>query len=428
MENLTFGTDGIRGIYGKTLTDGDAFRLGAALGSSGDVLIGSDNRPSSPSLVSALAAGVARAGGRAVYTSLITTPALYYCLTRREETYAVMVTASHNPPSHNGLKVFSRRGKLSEEERDRVTEEMASCTYAPSYAAVRGDPSILSLYEEFILSFAGDLSGVKVAVDFAGGALFAFKELLKKTGATVFPLNDRRNGDRINEEAGALFPSVTARAVKEVSADMGFAADGDGDRIAAVNKGGEILDGDKILYLLACKMKEEGTLRKNTIALTVMTNSGVLESLEKKGIRALSCAVGDSAVTKAMETEKLSLGGEQSGHIVLGDYLMTGDALLVGTALMKMIKQEGGLPDLSGLKVYPQILLNVPVRDKKAALTNEVREAAEKIKESFGVGRVLVRESGTENLVRVMTEHPSRERAEEAASALAELIRKGGLR
>ena len=170
-------------------------------------------------------------------------------------------------------------------------------------------------------------------------------------------------------------------------------------------------------------MKEAGRLKRNKIALTVMTNGGILESLSEKGIEAVSCAVGDSAVTATMKAEGLNLGGEQSGHIVLGDLLMTGDGLLVGLALAKIVKEEGSLPDLSGVKVYPQVLRNVPVRDKTRALSPRVREKAETIKTAFEKGRVLVRASGTENLVRVMVEHPSRETAEEAAEELARAIR-----
>ena len=423
MENLKFGTDGVRGIYGKTITDEAAFRLGFAIGKEGDVLIGADNRPSSPLLVAALAAGVKRSGGNPIFTGLITTPALYYSLRARSEPFAVMVTASHNPPEYNGLKVFSREGKLGETARKKIEEDAASCPFPLSYEPLAPESAIKEDYEDFLLKFAGNLSGVKIAVDLAGGAGYAFKDLLAKTGAEARVLSARRSGERINDNCGALFPSFVAKETAAFGALFGFALDGDGDRIAAANEKGEILDGDRIVYLLARKMKEAGVLKKNKVALTVMTNSGILESLSDNGIEAVSCAVGDSAVTETMKAEGLNLGGEQSGHIVLGDLLMTGDGLLVGLALAKIVKEEGALPDLSGLKVYPQVLRNVPVRDKKRALSPAVRETAERIKASFGKGRVLVRASGTENVARVMIEHPSLRKAEEAAEDLARAIR-----
>ena len=423
MEKFEFGTDGVRGIYGKTITDEAAFRLGFALGREGDVLIGADNRPSSPLLVAALAAGVRKGGGTPIFAGLLTTPALYYSLRERSEPFAVMVTASHNPPDHNGLKVFSREGKLEERERRKLEEETARCPFSLSYEAIAPDREIKEAYEAFLLRFAGDLSGVRLAVDLAGGAGFAFKDLLAKTGAEARLLNARERGDAINETCGALFPSVVAKETAAFGASLGFALDGDGDRIAAANEKGEILDGDRIAYVLACKMKEAGRLKRNKIALTVMTNGGILESLSEKGIEAVSCAVGDSAVTATMKAEGLNLGGEQSGHIVLGDLLMTGDGLLVGLALAKIVKEEGSLPDLSGVKVYPQVLRNVPVRDKTRALSPRVREKAETIKTAFEKGRVLVRASGTENVARVMIEHPFLRKAEEAAEELARAIR-----
>ncbi len=421
MKKSVFGTDGVRGIYGKTLTDETAFRLGVALGSRGDVLLGGDNRVSTPALLSALAAGVKAGGGIARSVGLVTTPALYYLLTKREEPFAVMVTASHNPPEHNGLKVFSREGKLGEKDRLSIEEAMAKAEIPLAYEEPKVENEALSRYEDFLLSFAGDLSGVSVLIDLAGGAGYAFRDLLQKTGATVFVRNARHTGEKINENCGALFPSVLRKEVLAVRADLGFALDGDGDRIVAANGKGEILDGDKILYLLACRMKERGKLKRHKVALTVMTNSGVLESLSEKGIEAVCSAVGDAAVVETMRAEGLNLGGEQSGHIVLGDLLMTGDALLVGIALMKIQKEEGRLPDPS-VTIYPQVLLNVPVRDKTAALSSKVRETAEKIKGAFEKGRVLVRASGTENLIRVMTEHPSFERAESAAKEIARVI------
>ena len=423
MENLTFGTDGIRGIYGETLTTEVAYRLGAALGAEGDVLIGRDNRPSSPALAEALSLGVTRAGGRPVALGLTTTPALYYVLTRLSLSHAVMITASHNPPAHNGLKVFTPDGKLTEEARKRLERKMRE-TRLPSLltAPLEEDPSPLDLYVDFYREAVGRLNGMTAVVDYAGGAGYAFRDLLGSLGVKVRPLDLRERGDRINEKCGALHPENCAEAVRRLGADVGISIDGDGDRIIAVDSSGEILDGDRIVHLFACRMKGKGLLKKDKVALTVMTNSGVLKSLSERGITAVSCAVGDAAVAQTMRAEGLNLGGEQSGHVILGDHLMTGDALLVGGMLMKSIREEGPLSLTSPPTVYPQVLLNVRVKDKRVAYDPALQSLAAEIKEELEEGRVLLRASGTEEVVRVMVEHPNESRARLAAERLKEAI------
>ena len=425
MTNSVFGTDGIRGIYGKTLTTETAYALGFALGKRGNVLIGADNRPSSPALSAATAAGVEDAGGSAFFIGTITTPALYFLLTRRSEDYAVMVTASHNPPAYNGLKVFSREGKLSEEIRRDLSREMSVVTVgrrAFPNPCPHADP--LREYEEFLLERVGILKGLTVVVDHAGGASGVFSDLLSRTGARVIPLHLRVSGDRINEGCGALHPEACAEETMRSGADLGIALDGDGDRVIAVTKKGELLDGDALTFLFACRMKARGTLKHDKTVLTVMTNSGVLKSLSDRGIGAITCAVGDSAVCDAMRAEDLNLGGEQSGHIILGDHLMTGDGLLVGAMLLKSLREEGEIAADEIPVRYPQVLLNVPVGDKSVAYDPAVQALAAELKREWKEGRILVRASGTESLVRVMTEHPREEEARRAAEMLREEIGK----
>lgn len=425
MTDLAFGTDGIRGIYGDTLTEETAYRLGAALGKKGSVLIGRDNRPSSPVLARALACGVESAGGRYQAVGVLTTPALYYLLTKSDHNHAVMITASHNPPEHNGLKVFSPAGKPGEEERRAIEEGMR--LVLPPKEDFQGypfleDSSAISLYEDFFRRSVGRLDGLTAVIDFAGGAGYVFKGLLGSLGVRVIPLNLCENGDRINLDSGALHPERCASETRRLGADIGFALDGDGDRIIASDGAGNILDGDRIAYLFACRMKKRGALLKNKLVMTVMTNSGVLKSLSKEGISVLSCRVGDTAVAEAMRSEGLNLGAEQSGHIILGDHLMTGDALLVGAMLLKSIREDGPLAETPPPLIYPQVLLNISVPDRNIAYRPDIQALAAKLKENLGEGRVLLRASGTEELVRIMVEHPDRERAQGAAERIAETI------
>ena len=422
MENLTFGTDGIRGVYGDTLTEEVAFKLGAALGEKGPLLIGRDNRPSSPSLSAALAAGARSTGADVTAVGLTTTPALYYLLTRTDATRAVMVTASHNPPAHNGLKVFTREGKPTEAERREIERGMQTCVLKATTPPLREDPALLSLYESFFRRAVGRLDGMTVVLDYAGGAGYAFRDLFASVGARVIPLNLRETGERINEGSGALHPEGCATATERYGADLGIALDGDGDRLIAATREGEILDGDRLVYLLACRMKARGKLKKDRVAMTVMTNGGVLKSLSERGISVLSCAVGDTAVAETMRAEGLNLGGEQSGHVILGDYLMTGDALLVGALLLRSIREDGPIQDTPPPLVYPQILLNVPVRDGTIARDPAVQSLAASLKEELPEGRILVRASGTEKVVRVMVEHPDEKSARRAALRLREEI------
>ncbi len=422
MKSIRFGTDGIRGIYGKTLTEETAFRLGAALGKKGAVLIGRDNRPSSPSLARAVACGVAASGGTCRAVGVLTTPALYYLLTISSCAYAVMVTASHNPKEYNGLKVLTANGKPNEKEQRAIEQSAASVDCCPCEKFSFAEKPDLSPYVNFVKSKIGSLAGGRVVIDFAGGAASVFKGLFREMGAEVFAINAREDGRYINDNCGALFPEVCRKKVLLLGADLGISVDGDGDRIIAVTNRGEILDGDRILYLLACRMKQKGTLLKSSVAMTVMTNGGVLKSLSQNGIRPICTAVGDTAVAEAIKSEGLNLGGEQSGHVILADLLPTGDGLLVGAALLKSILEDGPLDKTPPPDVYPQVLLNVPVKDKNIVTDPALRDAAARVRDTIPDGRLLLRASGTENLVRIMVEHPDRDVAQKAAEKLQDVI------
>ncbi|MBP5405373.1 MAG: hypothetical protein J6Y74_05490 [Clostridia bacterium] len=423
MNTSHFGTDGIRGIYGKDVTDETAYRLGAALAKRGKILLARDNRLSSPILASAFLGGVTAAGGRFSFLGLSTTPALYYAFTHSDAETAVMITASHNPPDHNGLKVFDKAGKLGNDACRALEEEMQSISLSSvSYRTEREDPSLLEGYRAFFREAVGRLDGLKVAFDYAGGAGYVFRDLLPSLGAEVFPLGLSEKGDAVNVGCGALFPGALREETLRVKADLGIALDGDGDRILVVTKEGDILDGDAILYLFARKMKREGSLAKDKVALTVMTNGGVLHSLTEIGVTPVLCNVGDSAVTAAMRSEGLSLGGEQSGHIVLGDLLMTGDGILVGGMLLKMLR--AGEPVLlpKELTVYPQSRIDLRLPDKSVAYAEATQAFAAEVKARLPRGRVLVRASGTENVVRIMTECPDAALAEACAREIRDFL------
>ena len=425
MEKLHFGTDGIRGVYGEEITDETAFRLGAALGGRGRVLLARDNRVSSPRLAAAFLGGVSSAGGECVNLGLSTTPALYYAHTRSNADYAVMITASHNPPAHNGLKVFDRSGKLDAAARDELMERMSKAAMPLTYREQREDRALLAEYRAFYAHAVGDLTGVRAVVDYAGGAGYAFGDLLPSLGAEIIPLNLCEKGDAVNVECGALHPDRVRAETLRLGADIGFALDGDGDRIIAVSREGDILDGDALLYVLARARLRDNALPKRKVALTVMTNSGVLRSLSEIGVDTVLCGVGDAAVTAAMRSEGLTLGGEQSGHVVLGDLMMTGDGLLVGGTLMKMIKAGESVAKPAELTIYPQAMRNVPVRDKRVASAERVRAAAVRVKDTLGgEGRVLVRASGTENVVRIMVECPDASLAERAAEEIEREVKR----
>ena len=423
MNTSHFGTDGIRGIYGKEVTDETAYRLGAALAKRGSILLARDNRLSSPRLASAFLGGVRAAGGEASSLGLSTTPALFYAFTHSGAENAVMITASHNPPDHNGLKVFDKAGKLGKDACREIEEEMQSISFSSvSYHKQKTDPSLLESYRAFFREAVGRLDGVKVAFDYAGGAGYAFRDLLPSLGAEVFPLGLSEKGGGINVGCGALFPEALLKETLRVKADLGVALDGDGDRILVVTKEGDILDGDALLYLLARKMKKEGRLAKDKVALTVMTNSGVLKSLTEIGVTPVLCNVGDSAVTAAMKAEGLNLGGEQSGHLILGDLLMTGDGLLVGGMLLKMLRAGEPVLRPKELTVYPQCRIDLCVADKSVAYAEATQAFAAKIKARLPEGRILVRASGTENVVRIMAECPDASLAEKCAREIKSFL------
>ncbi len=427
---ICFGTDGIRGIFGKDITAATAWRVGYALSSvadGGKILVGTDNRVSSPCLAAALICGAQANGSAVEYIKLATTPALAMLTPLSQSKYGVIITASHNPPEYNGVKIFNSNGyKIDAATRRRIEELSTLCPVNINMDLPLPQESfMLDKYIDKLTASIGDLEGVKIVIDTACGVGGIVASCLQKCGAKVMLLNTDMSGKFVNIDCGATCPDGLAREVVWQKADLGIALDGDADRIIAVTEKGEIINGDMMLYILARYMKEQGALINNTVVATVMTNTGILKSLTAYGINVLSCAVGDYNVTTAMRSGGYSLGGEQSGHIIIGENSSTGDGLLTGGILAAIIREKKvKLSYLADAEVYPQYLINVAVKDKEMIHLSAIQNLATELKEQMaGVGRLLLRASGTENLIRIMAEHPDIKVAVEICRKLADKIK-----
>jgi len=438
-----FGTDGIRGSANRELTPELALQVGYAAvkvlardNARPFLVVGRDTRISGSMLESALVAGICSSGGSVELLGVLPTPAVAFLTGSRGADAGVVISASHNPARDNGIKFFYSSGfKLP----DHIESEMESLIrdglggVRPDGDAV-GCVSIARDVEEEYLSHLlaiarPDLTGVKIVVDCANGAVYRLAPmLLQRLGAEVTVLNAEPDGLNINLACGSTHTESLQQAVLEAGADLGLAFDGDADRLLAVDERGRLVDGDFIMAICALQMKEQGLLRGNAMVTTVMTNLGFHRAMEREGIKVHIAQVGDRYVLEKMLQEDICLGGEQSGHIIFGDHATTGDGLLTAIKLMEAVVGSGKpLSALSGImERIPQLLINVAVRDKEALQGSQpVAQALREWEERLaGEGRVLLRPSGTEPVIRVMVEALDPERAEEAARALAALIEK----
>jgi len=444
MGNL-FGTDGIRGIANKDLTPELAFKVGRAgafvlgKGEPGKILVGKDTRKSGDMLEAALTAGICSMGIDVVQLGVVPTPTVAY-LTRDHNALAgVVISASHNPVEYNGIKFFNSKGyKLNdgiEEEIEKYilqNEEILDRPIKEDVGKIICGKNEYKHYMEYLKTTVDvDFSGIKVAMDCGNGALYRIaSELLEEMGAETIVINNRPNGGNINVECGSTNPSMIQNLVLETKADIGLSFDGDADRIIAVDECGNIMDGDHILAICGTELYNKNKLGKNTIVGTVMTNMGLDLYLKDKGMNIVKTAVGDRYVIEEMLEHGYNLGGEQSGHIIFLDHNTTGDGLLVGLQLIQVMKSTGRkMSELNNLmKSLPQVLINAKVKEelKHSYLEDlEIKEEIEKIEEIFhGEGRVVIRPSGTEPLVRVMIEGKDQKQIEDIAKELAELIEK----
>lgn len=439
-----FGTDGVRGIANRELTPEIAFKLGRIGGyvlsqnhsGSKTVLVGKDTRISGYMLENALISGLLSSGVEVMRLGVITTPGVAFLTREMKATAGVMISASHNSFEDNGIKFFASNGfKLTDEEQDKIESLIDSEDQLPRPVGdalgrdsdyFEGGQKYLSYLKSTI---DNDLEGLKIALDNAHGATYSLAPyLFGDLEADTVTIGSSPDGLNINQNVGSTHPERLAETVKNEECDFGLAFDGDGDRIIAVDETGEIVDGDKIMYIIGKSMKEKGLLKQDTIVSTVMSNIGFYKAIEAVGLKSTKTKVGDRYVVEELRKNDFNLGGEQSGHIIMMDYNTTGDGLLTGIQLASIIKETGKkLSELaSAVETFPQVLINVKVTDKHNVTSNTaVSDAIESVeKEMDGNGRVLVRPSGTEPLVRVMVEAETTEKAESYTERIAEVVKK----
>ncbi|HAG54040.1 MAG: phosphoglucosamine mutase [Actinobacteria bacterium BACL2 MAG-121220-bin52] len=433
-----FGTDGVRGVAGVDLTAELAFNLSTAAasvladlgefaGHRPTAIVGQDSRASGQYLEEAICRGLSSAGIDVYRVGILPTPAISFLVKDRGADLGVMISASHNPASDNGIKFFDRTGsKLADQIEAKIESVLGQAVESSNGAgSVIEDLGAKESYIQNLLkSLDGNLSGLKVVVDCANGAAsFVAPELLKRAGAEVIAISASPNGLNINDSCGSTHLENLIEAVKGEGADIGIAHDGDADRVLAIDDKGSVIDGDFILGILAQDME----LPTKTVVGTVMTNLGLIKALEEKGIGFIATAVGDRYVLEEMLAGGHLLGGEQSGHIIMSKYANTGDGLLTALQLISKLKKSGKSASelASFMKRYPQVLINVSgVAKEKLASNQVIAKAVGDAKQRLAdKGRVLLRASGTEALIRVMIEAQDLSLAQELASELATLVK-----
>ncbi len=439
---IRFGTDGVRGRANVDLTPEVALALGRALVTvlheEGDkrpsILVGRDPRWSGDMLEAAMIAGITSAGGDAVSVGVLPTPGVAYLTGRSTAGAGVMLSASHNPVGDNGIKFFGPDGfKLSDDEEARIAELYASGSPRRPDSTRIGrrlvDPAAVARYVEHLASSVDvDLVGMRVVVDGANGAASnVAPQVYRQLGAEVVTIHCSPDGANINDRCGSTHPEVVRQAVLTDGADIGVAHDGDADRLVAVDHTGGVVDGDVLLAILARQAHLNGRLVDGTVVTTVMTNLGFHHAMDALGIDVLTTPVGDRYVLETMRERGLTLGGEQSGHLIDLDHATTGDGVLAALQILRIMRTTGSsLAELATvMQRLPQVLLNVTDVDRDAlAGSARVAEAIAAAAQRLGdTGRVLVRPSGTEPLVRVMVEAPEQQTAEEVAAAIATAVR-----
>jgi phosphoglucosamine mutase len=440
-----FGTDGVRGLANRELTAELALDLsvaaarvlaevGAFEGRRPTAGVARDTRASGEVLEAAVVAGLASAGVDVIRLGILPTPAVAYLTARMGADVGVMLSASHNPMPDNGIKFFARGGyKLDDAIEDLIEARLGESWDRPTGAdvgRVRDDASGFELYVEQLAGTARHrLDGLRVVVDCANGAAYRVApECLRRLGATVIPINADPDGLNINDNCGSTHLEALTAAVVEHGADVGIAHDGDADRCMAVDAEGNVVDGDQILAILALAMREAGRLRHDTVVVTTMSNLGFVLAMQREGIAVQQTKVGDRYVLEAMKAGGFSLGGEQSGHLILLDHATTGDGVLAAVQLLSRVAETGQpLSELAKVMTrLPQVLVNVRGVDKSRAETDPtVLAAVQSASAELGeTGRVLLRPSGTEPVVRVMVEAPTFEQAQRIADDLARTVQK----
>lgn len=441
-----FGTDGARGVANTEISCTLAMDIGraAAMVVARDhhkrkpvFLVGHDTRISHDMLESAIAAGLCSVGADVVTLGTVPTPAVAYLVANSDADAAIMLSASHNPYEFNGIKIFGAEGfKLTDEEEMEIEEIVLDhvlpydLKWNDELGVIRSGETLVEQYIDHIVSTVeGDLSGIRVAADCANGSASATAaKIFAKLGADVTILNDKPNGVNINDNCGSTHIDVLGKYVRENGFDLGVAFDGDADRCLAVDENGELVDGDKLIAIFSSQMKREGKLANDTAVVTVMSNMGFFKFAEQAGIHVEKTIVGDRYVLQNMLEHGHCIGGEQSGHIIFREFMTTGDGQLTAVQLLRAIKKSGKkLSELAQLmQVYPQVILNVRA-DKEMKRMVKVDEGVLKRQQQLeegmnGNGRILVRPSGTEPVIRIMVEGLDREAIMNAAKSMEQII------
>ncbi|EMP62447.1 TPA: phosphoglucosamine mutase [Streptococcus mutans] len=439
-----FGTDGVRGEANVELTPELAFKLGRFGGyvlsqhelERPRVFVARDTRISGELLESALVAGLLSVGIEVYKLGVLATPGVSYLVRTEQASAGVMISASHNPALDNGIKFFGGDGfKLADEQEAEIEalldakEDDLPRPSAQGLGMVVDYPEGLRKYEKFLVSTGSDLEGMKIAIDAANGAAsYSARQVFLDLNADITVIGEEPDGLNINDGVGSTHPEQLQNLVKGSDFVIGLAFDGDSDRLIAVDENGEIVDGDKIMYIIGKYLSEKGRLSKNTIVTTVMSNLGFHKALDRENINKKITAVGDRYVVEEMRRSGYNLGGEQSGHVIIMDYNTTGDGQLTAIQLTKVMKETGKtLSELANeVTIYPQKLVNIYVKNdmkNKAMEVPMIAQIIEKMEaEMAGNGRILVRPSGTEPLLRVMAEAPSTEEVNYYVDTIAKVV------
>ncbi len=442
-----FGTDGFRGEANVKLTAEHAFNIGRYIGeylknnkAHARILLGKDTRRSGDMLEAALVSGITASGSDAYLLGVTTTPAVAYLVNEDGFDCGVMISASHNPFYDNGIKLINKKGeKMDERFEERIERYIDGREPTIPFSCGKDIGRAVSYtignekyIEHLRLAVGCEFSGFRIGLDCAnGGASFLAPDFFKALKAEVVTMGTDPDGDNINKSCGSTHIEALKELVKKERLDAGFAFDGDADRCIAVDENSNIVDGDHILFICGKALKEEGRLKDDTVVATVMSNLGLHKAFEKEEIDIVITDVGDRNVAEKMNLGTYSLGGEQSGHIIFREYASTGDGILTAGMLLKVMKRKKmSLCSLSKeVDIYPQLLKNVRVKDKKAVMGNKKLLAAiNRVKSILGdAGRVLVRESGTEQVIRIMVEAETIELCKEQVDYIAEVIKAEGL-
>ncbi|TDP57910.1 phosphoglucosamine mutase [Aminicella lysinilytica] len=440
-----FGTDGVRGVANSELTPELAFNLGKAgayvlsdEGSRPTIIIGKDTRISGDMLENALAAGILAVGGNVIKVGVIPTPAVAYLVKYYDAQAGIVISASHNPYEYNGIKFFNGKGfKLADSIEEKIEDIILRGIDVNAHlggdeigTCMEGEDNAMELYCRYLLSTIDiRLDGMTIVMDCANGASFQTSpRVYRELGANVITMGCNPNGTNINDGVGSTHPEGLQKRVIAEGADIGLAYDGDADRLIVVDEEGQVIDGDKTICICAKMLKDEGRLAHDTVTATVMSNLGFHKYLEGIGAKVDVTSVGDRYVLESMLKTGCVIGGEQSGHIIFLDYSTTGDGAVSSLQFMKAVKKSGKKPsELSAeVTLYPQVLVNARVTNEGKKAYKDDTEICEAIKDledkMAGDGRVLIRPSGTEPLVRVMIEGKDEEAIGQMANELAQLI------